>query len=230
MSQRRLTDLPTVLRKAGLHVVEVPGWQDFSRPESTGGFDPEGNLWHHTGAKDTNPVSIEDDFEYAKWLAQIGRSDLPAPLCQLSVGRNGTIYVCAAGRGNHAGVAKASGPVPSGDGNELYVGWECQNNGVEGWSGPQLEAMVKGGAATSKHYGWTAAANRGHKETSVTGKWDPGKLNMDDFREQIAEQMRAMRVEARRAVLVDKLAQLRDERDDVNVRIGNVKDRLEALR
>lgn len=193
MPQRRLHDLPDVLRKAGLRVVEVPGWREFSRPESTGGFAPVGNLWHHTGAKDTNPLSVADDLEYAKWLAQVGRSDLPAPLCQLSVGRDGTVYVCAAGRGNHAGKAKASGPVPAGDGNALYLGWECQNTGSEGWSGPQYEAMVKGGAATSKHYGWSSTANRAHKETSVTGKWDPGRLDMDEFRADIADEMATMR-------------------------------------
>lgn len=193
MPQRRLTDLPAVLRKAGLHVVEVPGWREFSRPESTGGFAPVGNLWHHTGAKDTNPLSIEDDLKYAEWLAEIGRSDLPAPLCQLSVGRNGTVYVCAAGRGNHAGEAKASGPVPAGDGNNLYIGWECQNTGAEGWSGQQYEAMVKGAAATSAHYGWGATANRAHRETSVTGKWDPGKLDMNEFRADIADEMSTTR-------------------------------------
>lgn len=189
MSQRRLHDLPTVLRKAGLHVVEVPGWREFSRPESTGGFAPVGNLWHHTGSKDTNPLSIEDDYEYAVWLAKIGRSDLAAPLCQLSPARNGTIFVCAAGRGNHAGQAKASGPVPAGDGNVLYIGWECQNDGSEGWTTAQYDAMVRGAAATSKAYGWTAEANRAHKETSVTGKWDPGLLDMPGFREDIAQQM-----------------------------------------
>ena len=197
MAQRRLLDLPDVLRKAGLKVVVVPGWETRSRPESTGGFNPIGNLWHHTGSKDTNPLSIEDDFAYARWLAEIGRSDLPAPLCQLSIGRDGTIYVCAAGRGNHAGTAKASGPIPAGDGNALYLGWECQNTGSEGWPGPQYEAMVKAAAATSKHYGWTAAANRAHKETSLTGKWDPGLLNMVDFRADIAERMVAGVIRAR---------------------------------
>lgn len=211
MAQRRLHDLPDVLRKAGLRVVEVPGWRDFSRPESTGGFNPVGNLWHHTGAKDTNPLSLDDDLAYAKWLAEIGRSDLPAPLCQLSVGRNGTIYVCAAGRGNHAGTAKASGPVPAGDGNALYIGWECQNTGSEGWSGPQYEAMVKGAAATSLAYGWTAVANRAHKETSVTGKWDPGQLAMDDFREDIAEQMTRSRKWARLTAAIDEAKAQRDK-------------------
>lgn len=189
MTQRRLHDLPHVLRRAGLHVVTLPDFATTSRPESAGGFAPVGNLWHHTGSKDTNPRSIEDDYEYALWLAEVGRADLAAPLCQVSVGRNGTLYLCAAGRGNHAGKAKASGPVPAGDGNQLYIGWECQNTGSEGWSPDQYDAMVRAGAVTSLHYRWAAAANRGHKETSVTGKWDPGLLDMDAFRNDIAEQM-----------------------------------------
>lgn len=185
-----LTDLADVLRAAGLKVVEVPGWKTRGRPASTGGFNPRGNLWHHTGAKDSNPNSIADDLAYAKWLAKIGRSDLPAPLCQVSIGRDGTVYVCAAGRGNHAGKAKASGPVRAGDGNELYLGWECQNSGSEGWTKAQYDAMVTAGAATSRHYKWPSSANRAHKETSVTGKWDPGLLDMDRFRADIAARMK----------------------------------------
>lgn len=182
MTYRYLTDLADVLRAAGLRVVEVPGWKTRGRPASTGGFDPQGNLWHHTG-------SSEGGRRYADWLATVGRSDLPAPLCHVSVGRDGTVYVCAAGRANHAGKAKASGPCPSGDGNALYVGWECQNTGTEGWTRAQYDAMRVGAAATSSHYGWPAAHNRAHKETSVTGKWDPGALDMDKFRRGIAATM-----------------------------------------
>jgi N-acetyl-anhydromuramyl-L-alanine amidase AmpD len=181
-----ILDIADVLRRGGLKVVEVPGWKQNMRPASTGGFAPVANLWHHTGSKDTNPNSIADDFAYAKWLADIGRSDLPAPLCQLSIARDGTIFVCAAGRGNHAGKARPSGPVPGGDGNRLYIGWEVHNNGTEGWSKAQYSAMVRAAAVTSKHYGWTANSNRAHKETSYTGKWDPGGLNMDKFRSDIS--------------------------------------------
>jgi hypothetical protein len=185
------SNLPKLLRDAGLKVIEVPGWRGFGRPASTGGFHPRGVLWHHTGSKDSNPNSIKDDLEYAKWLAEIGRSDLPAPLCQLSVGRDGTVYVCADGRGNHAGKAKASGPVPAGDGNELYAGVECQNSGSEGWSKAQYRSMVTLGAVLSdKVIHCTANANRAHKETSVTGKWDPGLLDMDKFRDDIGEAMK----------------------------------------
>lgn len=184
------TTLVATLRGRGLKVVEVPGWRTRSRPASTGSFDPVGVLWHHTGAKDSNPNSIVDDQEYAAWLAEIGRSDLPAPLCQLSVGRDGTVYLCAAGRGNHAGKAKASGTVAAGDGNALYVGIECQNSGSEGWPKAQYSAMVLLGASLAVDVlGCTAQAERGHKETSVTGKWDPGALDMDRFRDDIADKM-----------------------------------------
>jgi hypothetical protein len=202
MPQARLTNLARALRRAGLNVVEVPGWRDRSRPESTGGFAPVGVLWHHTGSKDVNPLSIEDDLQYAEWLAKIGRSDLPAPLCQLSIGRNGTVYVCAAGRGNHAGVAKAFGPVPAGDGNELYVGVECQNSGSEGWPGEQYEAMVKTGVVLAKILGTDERSQAGHRETSVTGKWDPGLLDLPDFRADIAEGLRPSTRPTRKAITV----------------------------
>jgi N-acetylmuramoyl-L-alanine amidase-like protein len=182
--------LADTLRSRGLKVVEVPGWQTRSRPASAGSFNPVGQLWHHTGSKDTNPLSIADDRDYAEWLAEIGRSDLAAPLCQTSVGRDGTVYVCAAGRGNHAGSAKASGPIAAGDGNALYVGHECQNTGTEGWPKSQYEAMVLLGATMAVDVlHCSAQAQRGHKETSVTGKWDPGALDMDRFRDDLADKM-----------------------------------------
>lgn len=184
MTYRYLTDLADVLRDAGLEVVELPGWKTRGRPASTGGFDPVGNLWHHTGGS-------SDSREYAEWMALTGRSDLPAPLCQVAIDRAGVCYVSAAGRANHGGTAKPSGPIPGGDANELYIGWECMNTGGEGWVPAQYDAMVTAAAATSEHYGWDADANRAHRETSCTGKWDPGLLDMDKFRNDIADRMEA---------------------------------------
>jgi hypothetical protein len=185
VTQKRLTNLADVLRKAGLTVVEVDGWKTRSRPESSGGFNPVGVLWHHTGSFD-GASDARNDRDYAKWLASVGRSDLPAPLCQLSISAEGVVYVCAAGRANHAGKAKASGTVAAGDGNSLYVGVECMNSGKQGWPKPQYDAMVKTGVALAKMLGSSAQAQRAHKETSTTGKWDPGMLNMDKFRADIA--------------------------------------------
>jgi hypothetical protein len=191
MSQRHLNpDLPAELRQAGLHVVVIDGWFDRGRPEDTGGFDPMGTLWHHTGSPDRVPQSERDDLEYANWLFKVGRSDLGPPLCGLSIGRDGTVYVGAGQRANHGGKARATGPMPAGDANALYAGVECQNSGTEGWSKAQYEAMVTTAAVLDKHglpdREWGASHNRAHRETSVTGKWDPGGLDMDRFRADIA--------------------------------------------
>jgi len=196
--QVRLTTLADDLRAAGLTVVELDGWKTRSRPESAGGFDPVGVLWHHTG-------DDADGKRYAEWLANVGRPDLPPPLVQLSIDREGVVYVCAAGRCNHAGEAKASGSVAAGDGNTLYCGVEVQNTGTEGYPAAQYAAMVTVGAVLgTKTIKCTVNAQRAHYETSVTGKWDPGDpeglpfngkrvLDMAAFRAAIAAAMKPPR-------------------------------------
>ena len=207
MTYRRLpSSLPDSLRAAGLTVVVIPGWEDRGRPASTGDFDPVGVLWHHTGA-------AANSRAYAEWLAVEGRTDLPAPLCHLSIDRQGTVYVIASGRANHAGRAKASGTVAAGDGNALYVGVECMNTGTEGWSRPQYDGMVRTGVVLARLLGTSVETQRAHKETSLTGKWDPGALDMDAFRTDIAAAMVATRRKPTRLSRVrDALADLRKRR------------------
>lgn len=180
MANLMLTQLAAILSGAGETVVEIAGWQSRARPPETGSFDPSGILWHHTGPG-------VDGQAGAEWMGEVGRSDLPPPLVQLSVGRDGTWYVIAAGRANHAGEARASGPMPAGDGNTMYLGVEVQNSGTEGYSTAQMGAMLRGGAALTRAYGWLVDANRGHKETSLEGKWDPGLLDMDRFRADLGD-------------------------------------------
>lgn len=167
-----LTDLADACRKSGLRVVELPDWRTNTRP---GTFNPSGVLCHHTGGS-------SDTRAYAEWMAYTGRDDLPAPLCQLALDRAGNVYICAAGRANHAGKAKASGPMPAGDGNALYIGIEAMNTGSEGWTPVQRDAYQRLCAALCEHYGWPASHVRAHRETSITGKWDPGLLDMDQHR------------------------------------------------
>src|SRR5689334_14754764 len=106
-------DLPARFRAAGLKVVEIAGWESRGRPKSTGEFKPVGVLNPHTGDK-------ADGKAYAAGILVRGRSDLAGPLCHLSIGRDGTVYIVAAGRANHAGKAKSVGSVAAGDGNTLY--------------------------------------------------------------------------------------------------------------
>src|SRR5579864_4033356 len=91
-----LTWLPEVLENAGLKVAEQPGWRTRGRGEMG---DVKGVMCHHTsGPPDGNMPSLG--------VVTHGRPDLAGPLAQLCLGRDGTFYVVAAGRCNHAGKGK----------------------------------------------------------------------------------------------------------------------------
>lgn len=193
-----LTDLADAARLSGLVVVELDGWK---RNYSAGAFKPMGVLDHHTGSYD-EVGDTSSDLAYAKWLAFTGR-DLDGngikdpPLCNLALSAECVVYVCAAGNANHAGKAKATGPMPAAaDGSSIYIGIEAYNSGTQGWASrgrdaagreiTQAEAYARLDAALCLFYGWPASHVRGHKETSVTGKWDPGGLDMDTLRAEVA--------------------------------------------
>lgn len=178
------SNLPTILRDAGLKVVEVDGWRGRGRP---GSFAPVGVLCHHTATRKT-----ASDAAVVR-LLRVGRSDLPGPLCQIGLSRNGTVYLIAAGRANHAGRAKASGTVAAGDGNTLYIGIEAFNDGVgEPWPEIQKDAYARLCAVLSVEVtGNSSQTVRGHKETSVTGKVDP-RFDMGKFRADVAAEMKAL--------------------------------------
>ncbi|WP_166139612.1 N-acetylmuramoyl-L-alanine amidase [Nocardioides ochotonae] len=184
-------DLPKRLRAAGLTVVEVDGWRTRGRPASTGAHAPVGVLCHHTATG----RSVSDTAVVA--LLKNGRSDLAGPLAHFGLSRNGTVYMIAAGRANHAGKAKASGSVSGGDGNALYVGIEAFNDGVgEPWPSAQYEAYVTLCAVLCLHVtGNSAKTVRGHRETSVTGKIDP-TFDMAKFRDRVAARMGELRAPA----------------------------------
>jgi N-acetyl-anhydromuramyl-L-alanine amidase AmpD len=191
------SNLPELLRKHGLTVVEIDGWKTRGRPASTGGFAPVGVLCHHTASSANGRAAIP--------LLVNGRSDLPGPLCHLSLDRQGVVYVVAAGRANHAGKAKASGSVAAGDGNTLYIGIEAQNAGTgEKWPKAQYDAYVLLAAVLSVEVTHNSAQTvRGHKETSVTGKIDPAgptpyeaTFDMGKFRDRVAAQIAALKAPA----------------------------------
>ena len=181
-----LTDMADVLRRAGLKVVEIPGWKTRGRP---GDFAPIGVLCHHTGSANTG---LSKEYGYANWMATVGRDDLPAPLAQLGLGRSGIFYVLAAGRANHAGRCKPIAGLQAyagrdyGDGNAQLVGIEAMNNGSEGWTAAQYRAYVRGCAALNAAYGFPVKRTLAHRETSLSGKPDPGGINMTTFRSQVA--------------------------------------------
>jgi hypothetical protein len=185
MTYKRLpSDLPKILRSHGLKVVQVDGWQDRGRPASTGNFDPVGVLCH-----DTVTGSNVSDKDVVHLLVN-GRSDLPGPLAQFGLARDGTVYIIASGRCNHAGVARPHGSVVGGDGNTLYMGVEAFNDGVhESWSKTQYDAYVLLAAVLSVYVTKNSVRTvSGHKETSITGKVDP-TFDMDAFRTRVQKKM-----------------------------------------
>lgn len=174
--------LPQVLRAWGLTVIESPGW------ETRGHGDMgkiQGILCHHTcGALHGNLPSLQVLID--------GRPDLPGPLSQLGLGRDGTYDVVCAGKGWHAGTGNWQGIV---DGNAHLIGIEAENigtsdkngNPLEPWPAVQLDAYKRGCAAILKHIGAAALMCAGHKEYALPkGRKDDPNFDMVKFRADVS--------------------------------------------
>jgi peptidoglycan hydrolase-like protein with peptidoglycan-binding domain len=171
-----LTWLPDVLLKAGLKVAKVDGW------EYRGNGDlgqPFGALCHHTaGAKTLNMPSLNTLIN--------GRPDLSGPLAQLGLGRDGTYYVIAAGRCNHAGARLWNGVAA---GNTHFLGIEAENTGLadDPWPQVQMDAYRYGVAAILRYLNRGPEWCAGHKEYALPQgrKTDPS-FDMAKFRADLA--------------------------------------------
>lgn len=167
------------LRRWGLRVEEVEGWRFRGRPYN---FYPRAIIAHHTasGATSGNFAS--------QGVVVNGRPDLPGPLCQVLLGRDGTVRLVAAGYANHAGYGGPRAGIPENMGNTYSIGIEAENNGVgEPWSKEQLNAYYRLCAALLVWMGTKDASKViGHKEWT-SRKIDPAGINMDYFREQVAK-------------------------------------------
>jgi hypothetical protein len=164
------TWLDDAFRKWGVRFKYVEGWESRGRPMSSGYFDPNALLVHHTGTTSsaTKPAPSLN-------TVTVGRSDLTGPLCQISTDYNGLTYIVAAGRANHAGTSRAAMGNPSGDGNAMYLGNEVQTSGTQRMPAAQYDALVLSSAAVLDHFGYTSATKLGlHHTTSTSGKWDLG--------------------------------------------------------
>lgn len=171
--------LAACLRAAGLNVVERPGWLDRGRAEMG---EVRGVLCHHTGGPLTgNAPSLA--------LVEHGRPDLAGPLSQLVLGRDGTFFVVAAGRCNHAGAGLWQGVSA---GNSSFIGIEAENagTGADPWPEVQVDAYARGVAAILVRIGTPAIMCAGHKEYALPRgrKIDPS-FDMDAFRARVAVHM-----------------------------------------
>lgn len=171
-----LTWLPLVLEDAGLKVALVDGWA--SRGRGAMGT-VVGAMCHHTaGPSKGNMPSLRTLIE--------GRSDLSGPLAQLGLGRDGTFYVIAAGRCNHAGAGEWRGVVT---GNSSFIGIEAENAGtsIDSWPDVQMNCYRRGVAAILQHIGRGPEFCAGHKEYALPkGRKDDPRFDMNAFRADVA--------------------------------------------
>lgn len=173
-----LTWLPEVLQKAGLKIAEVDDWRTRGRAEMGR---VRGVMVHHTvGAPTGNMPSLN--------LLVRGRPDLNGPLAQLGLGRDGTFYIIAAGKANHAGDGEWRGIKHTGNSN--FIGIEAENTGApdDEWPPVQMDALRRGVAAILQHIGADSSMVCGHKEYAPTRKKDP-LWEMAPFRESVAALM-----------------------------------------
>lgn len=174
-----LTWLADVLEAAGLKVAEQPGWTDRGIGD-VGAV--KGVICHHTGggAKGNMP---------SLGVITNGRSDLRGPLSQLGLGRDGTFYVIAAGRAQHAGPGSWGGVTT---GNSSFIGIEAENTGKadDVWPDVQMEAYVRGVAAILRRLGVNETMCCGHKEYALPpGRKPDPAFNMDNFRDRVRAAM-----------------------------------------
>ncbi len=170
-----LTWLADVLRAAGLKVAEQPGWQ--SRGRGPMGS-VRGVICHHTaGPKSGIMPSLK--------VVTDGRPGLDGPLAQLGLGRDGTWFVIAAGRANHAGVGAHKGITA---GNTSFIGIEAENQGIpaDPWPAVQVESYKRGCAAILKKLGADVSMCCGHKEYALPrGRKPDPSFDMDAFRNDV---------------------------------------------
>lgn len=181
--------LADVLRaqRPALTVRELPDWQQYGHGDFR---DIWGVMVHHTGNANADAMSIRN-----------GRPDLKGPLSQLHIAQDGTVTVVAAGVAWHAGAGSYPG-LPTDYANWHTIGIECAwprdtslnpaTQTRERWPDAQIIAMRDTVAAILAKLGYGTERVIGHKEWAgrAQGKWDPGNLDMNWFREEVGKALR----------------------------------------
>lgn len=183
-----LTDLADACRKSGLPVVEVDGWKGRGHGQMAG---VNTIVCHHTA------TSAKAAGNYPSLgIVRDGRPGLPGPLSQLGLGRDGTVYVIAAGVSYHAGETFLTR-----QDNWHAIGIEAEHDGISPWPAAILNAYPTLVAALCEHYGIPLSNVQGHKEVAKPAgrKLDPN-FDMNTFRAevQIKQRLAAKRDERMR--------------------------------
>lgn len=193
-----LVGLAQALRAVGLAVIEYAGWQ--TRARGSGGYTGNAPLcvmWHHTAS---NPSSDgQADADYCAVFAA------DAPLANLYIQRDGTVWVLAAGATNTNGQGNSMnfsrGTVPKDSMNANAVGIEVANNGIgEYWPEVQINTFFAASNAVNAMVGNRmddicthnvyAPSRKIDPATAqaVQGQWRPrgtnssGTWNLDDIK------------------------------------------------
>lgn len=179
-----LTWLPEVLQAAGLKVAECPDWRTRGRGD-VGRI--RGVMCHHTaGADRTRGVMPSLATLIQGRPPRPPKKGLPGPLCQLGLARDGTYYVIAAGRANHAGAGEWQGLTA---GNSSFIGIEAENMGTRAdspWPDVQMDAYHRGVAAILRKVGADEHMCCGHKEYALpAGRKPDPNFDMEGFRARV---------------------------------------------
>lgn len=163
------TGIADRLRKYGLNVVEIAGWQT----RGSGAFYPKGSVDHHTaGSSRGNAPSLN--------ICINGRAGLSGPLCNVLIGRDNTCYVIAAGRANHAGSGSWNGL----SGNSRMYGIERENVGTPAEPWREDQHLVAGAAHAALMEGKDMNNVCRHQEWT-SRKIDTHSVNGNDLRDLV---------------------------------------------
>ena len=178
--------LPDVLRAAGLKCNVFPGAMERGHGDFAGIW---GVVCHHTGSNGATAGSIANHPDLG--LAS-----------QLHLGRDGTFTLCGVGIAWHAGQGAWAG-ISTNNANQVTIGIEAANDGGgtpgrphrSSWPDAQYNAYVTGVAAILNKLGQPASHAIGHKEWAgaAQGKWDPGAIDMNIFRADVAREQARLR-------------------------------------
>jgi len=190
VSVARCREINARLRAAGIVVHELPGW------ESRGnGFTSayQGGIVHHTGGP--FGTALHGNFRANQMI--VGTKKVKGPLCNYTGNEDGSVTVVAAHPTNHAGagLGRAMGPLPRTRAfNKFVLGLEIIYPGENPMRDVQHRTAVLWSQIVIAVCGnGDAERIRGHGETSITGKWDPGfqpgqMIDMNAFRNAVRQE------------------------------------------
>lgn len=168
------TGLARVAKTTGYPVVERAGWKTRGHGQM-GAI--QSIICHHT-------ASAQGGNAPALGYVEANKGALPGPLAHYVLGRDGTIYVVAAGLCWHAG--KVGNPA---HGNLHAIGIEAENDGRgEKWEAAQYDSYVKLCRALRDEFKLSTSDVLGHKEIAIPRgrKIDP-TFDMGAFRSYVAK-------------------------------------------